>query len=268
MVKNIFSAYTFEDFVTGPSNRSAYAAAVAVAEQPAQIYNPFFLHGQPGLGKSHLLHAIICRVNETRPALRACYISAADFLDELFLSLRKGHGQDFKRRYWANDLLVVDDLHLFAGKLETQQEFLYFLNSLCGLGKQAVLASTETPRALKILGKGLGSCFERGYITEIRLPERATRLGILRKKAEGYNIEVPAEVRDLIAAHLTGDVRELEGALKRITAFAALHGLPVTLQLASKVLADNSDGVPVPVTRKLILDATSDAFRPEPLSAK
>ena len=230
--------YTFEAFVIGASNRFAHAAAQRVAEEPAKAYNPLFIYGASGLGKTHMLHAIGHYVYQNFPNLNVCYVSTETFLNEFIDSIRT-HGQTaFKRRYRAYDVLLVDDIQLLEGKKETQEEFFYTFNSFYEAEKQIVISSDRHPRAIATLEDRLRSRFESGLITDIQPPELETRLAILRKKSEGEKVKVPEDVLELIATHVKDNIRELEGALIRLSAYASIHDVPVTPQLASKVLSD------------------------------
>ncbi len=253
--------YTFEAFVIGASNRFAHAAAQRVAEEPAKAYNPLFIYGASGLGKTHMLHAIGHYVYQNFPGLNVCYVSTETFLNDFIDSIRT-HGQTaFKRRYRAFDVLLVDDIQLLEGKKETQEEFFYTFNSFYEAEKQIVISSDRQPRAIATLEDRLRSRFESGLITDIQPPELETRLAILRKKSEGERARVPEDVLELIATHVKDNIRELEGALIRLSAFASIHRVPVTAQLAQEVLSDViAASAPRQVTAKQILEATAEAF--------
>jgi len=253
--------YTFEAFVIGASNRFAHAAAQRVAEEPAKAYNPLFIYGASGLGKTHILHAIGHYDFQNFPNLNVCYVSTETFLNEFIDSIRT-HGQTaFKRRYRAFDVLLVDDIQLLEGKKETQEEFFYTFNSFYEAEKQIVISSDRHPRSIPTLEDRLRSRFESGLITDIQPPELETRLAILRKKSEGEKAHVPEDVLELIAACVKDNIRELEGALIRLSAFASIHRVPVTKQLAEEVLSDViAASAPRQVTAKEILEATAKAF--------
>jgi chromosomal replication initiator protein len=253
--------YTFEAFVIGESNRFAHAAAQRVAEEPAKAYNPLFIYGASGLGKTHMLHAIGHYVYQNFTNLNVCYVSTETFLNDFIDSIRT-HGQTaFKRRYRAYDILLVDDIQLLEGKRETQEEFFYTFNSFYETEKQIVISSDRHPRAIATLEDRLRSRFESGLITDVQPPELETRLAILRKKAEGERAQVPEDVLELIATHVKDNIRELEGALIRLSAFASIHRVPVTEQLATEVLSDViAASAPRQVTARQILDATAKAF--------
>jgi chromosomal replication initiator protein len=253
--------YTFEAFVIGASNRFAHAAAQRVAEEPAKAYNPLFIYGASGLGKTHMLHAIGHYVHQNFPHLNFCYVSTETFLNE-FIDAIRTHGQSaFKRRYRGYDVLLVDDIQLLEGKKETQEEFFYTFNSFYEAEKQIVISSDRHPRSIATLEDRLRSRFESGLITDIQPPELETRLAILRKKSEGEQVEVPEEVLELIATNVKDNIRELEGALIRVSAFASIHQVPVTIEAAREVLKDLIEAsAPRQVTAEQILEATAKAF--------
>ena len=253
--------YTFEAFVIGASNRFAHAAAQRVAEEPAKAYNPLFIYGASGLGKTHMLHAIGHYVYQNFTNLNVCYVSTETFLNEFIDSIRTRGQTAFKRRYRAYDILLVDDIQLLEGKKETQEEFFYTFNSFYETDKQIVISSDRHPRAIATLEDRLRSRFESGLITDVQPPELETRLAILRKKAEGEKAKVPEDVLELIATYVKDNIRELEGALIRLSAFASIHRVPVTVQLASDVLSDViAASAPRQVTAKQILEATAKAY--------
>jgi chromosomal replication initiator protein len=253
--------YTFDAFVIGASNRFAHAAALRVAETPARSYNPLFIHGDSGLGKTHLLHAIGHYVRENFPTYHVRYVSTETFMNEFVDAIRTNSGLAFKRRYREGDVLLVDDIQFMEGKEGLQEEFFHTFNSLYEAGKQIVLSSDRPPKSIAALEGRLRSRFEMGLITDVQPPELETRLAILRKKAEGDRAQVPNDVLELIATHVKDNIRELEGALIRITAFASLNREKMTRDLAEVVLSDilSSDEVRQ-ITPKVILEATSDAF--------
>jgi chromosomal replication initiator protein len=253
--------YSFEAFITGASNRFAYAAAQRVAEEPAKAYNPLFVYGDSGLGKTHLLHAIGNYVVLQFPQLHVCYVSTETFLNDFIEAIRTKGQTAFKRRYRAYDVLLVDDVQLLENKQETQEEFFYTFNSLYEAEKQVVLSSDRHPRSIATLEDRLRSRFESGLITDVQPPELETRLAILRKKAEGERVPVPDDVLQLIATHVKDNIRELEGALIRLAAFASIHQVPVTLQLAQRVLAEVlAASAPRQVTTKQILEEVAKAY--------
>jgi chromosomal replication initiator protein len=253
--------YSFDAFVIGASNRFAHAAALSVAETPARSYNPLFIYGGAGLGKTHLLHAIGHYVRENYQALRVRYVSTETFLNEFVDAIRTNTTTVFKRRYRECDVLLVDDVQFMENKEGLQEEFFHTFNTLHGSGRQIVISSDRPPRSIATLEDRLRSRFEWGLITDVQPPELETRLAILRKKAEGERTPMPPEVLEYIATHITQNIRELEGALIRISAFASLNREPLTHTLAERVLGDLiSSNEPRPVTPRAILEATSEMF--------
>ena len=253
--------YTFDAFVTGASNRFAHAAALAVAETPARSYNPLFIYGVAGLGKTHLLHGIAHYVQENYPAYSVRYVSTEAFLNDYVEGIRTNSMTAFKRKYREIDVLLVDDIQFMEGKEGLQEEFFHTFNQLHGANRQIVLSSDRPPRAIATLEDRLRSRFEWGLITDIQPPDLETRFAILRKKAEREPTPPPAEVLEFIATHITNNIRELEGALIRVSAFASLNRSPMTAELAAEVLGDIlSDSQPRAITAGVILEATSKMF--------
>jgi chromosomal replication initiator protein len=255
--------YTFEDFVTGTSNRFAHAAALAVAETPARSYNPLFIYGEAGLGKTHLLQAIAHYVWENYPSYVVRYVTTESFLNEYVDTIRTGDWTKFKSRYRDVDVLLLDDIQFIEGREGLQEEFFHTFNHLHQANKQIVLSSDRPPDAFATLEDRLRSRFKWGLTTEINPPDIETRLAILRKKAENERQPVPppADVLEFIATHVTSNIRELEGALIRVTAYASLTKETLTADLAAKVLDDViADSRPRPITPQVILDATSEMF--------
>ncbi|HEX5268767.1 MAG TPA: chromosomal replication initiator protein DnaA [Acidimicrobiales bacterium] len=253
--------YIFDRFVIGSSNRFAHAAALSVAETPAKSYNPLFIHGGAGLGKTHLLHAIGNYVRENFPARHVRYVSTETFMNEFVDAIRTNTTTAFKRRYRQCDVLLVDDIQFMESKEGLQEEFFHTFNTLHEASKQIVITSDRPPKSLATLEDRLRSRFLMGLITDVQPPELETRLAILRKKAMSERTEIPDEVLGFIAVHVKDNIRELEGALIRVSAFASLNREPLTLEVAERVLSDIvSADQPRQITPKLILDATSDAF--------
>jgi chromosomal replication initiator protein len=230
--------YTFEAFVIGASNRFAHAAALSVAETPARSYNPLFIHGDAGLGKTHLLHAIGNYARENYPNLQTTYVSTETFLNEFVDAIKRNQTSEFKMRYRACDILLVDDIQFLEGKEAIQEEFFHTFNTLYGAHKQIVLTSDRPPRALATLEERLRSRFAMGLITDVQPPDLETRSAILRRKAEDAGVAVPAEVIEFIATSITDNIRELEGALTRLGAFSTLSQTGITLPMAEQVLSD------------------------------
>ena len=250
--------YTFDSFVIGASNRFAHAAALSVAERPAASYNPLFIYGGAGLGKTHLLQAIANYVRVTYPTYTIRYVSTETFLNEFVDSIRNSTSAEFKRRYRERDLLLVDDIQFMEGKEGLQEEFFHTFNELYEANRQIVLSSDRPPDAISTLEERLRSRFKMGLITDIQPPDVETRLAILRKKSGG---NVPAEVLEFIATNITNNIRELEGAFIRVSAYASLTREPATVALAEHVLADSlRDNQPRRITTKLILEVTSAKY--------
>uniref|UniRef100_A0AAU2A478 Chromosomal replication initiator protein DnaA n=1 Tax=Streptomyces sp. NBC_00093 TaxID=2975649 RepID=A0AAU2A478_9ACTN len=255
--------YLFDTFVIGASNRFAHAAAVAVAEAPAKAYNPLFIYGESGLGKTHLLHAIGHYARSLYPGTRVRYVSSEEFTNEFINSIRDGKGDSFRKRYREMDILLVDDIQFLADKESTQEEFFHTFNTLHNANKQIVLSSDRPPKQLVTLEDRLRNRFEWGLITDVQPPELETRIAILRKKAVQEQLNAPPEVLEFIASRISRNIRELEGALIRVTAFASLNRQPVDLGLTEIVLKDlipgGEDSTPE-ITAPAIMAATADYF--------
>ncbi len=257
------SRYTFEAFVTGTSNRFAHAAALSVAETPARSYNPLFIYGDAGLGKTHLLQAIANYVAVNYPAYRVRYVSTEQFLNQFVDAMRLGRSRmaEFKEHYRAVDVLLLDDIQFIEGKEQLQEELFHTFESLHQADRQVVLSSDRPPDAISTLEDRLRSRFKMGLTTEINPPELETRLAILRKKAEREPVEPPADVLEFIATHITNNIRELEGALIRVCAYGSLTRQTLSVPLVQEVLDDIlSDTQPRPITPALILERTSEMF--------
>jgi chromosomal replication initiator protein len=253
--------YIFETFVIGSSNRFAHAAAVAVAEAPAKAYNPLFIYGESGLGKTHLLHAIGAYAKELYGNVRVRYVSSEEFTNDFINSIRDDKASAFQRRYRDLDILLVDDIQFLENKERTQEEFFHTFNTLYNANKQIVISSDRAPKQLTTLEDRLRSRFEWGLITDIQPPEIETRIAILRKKAAQDKLNAPDDVLEYIASKISTNIRELEGALIRVTAFASLSRQGVDLGLAEIVLKDlmPTDAAPE-ITGQAIMAQTAAYF--------
>jgi chromosomal replication initiator protein len=253
--------YTFDTFVIGASNRFAHAAAVAVAEAPSRAYNPLFVWGESGLGKTHLLHAVGHYAQRLFPGMRVRYVSTEEFTNDFINSLRDDRKVAFQRRYRDIDILLVDDIQFLEGKEGTQEEFFHTFNTLHNANKQIVVSSDRPPKRLETLEDRLRTRFEWGLITDIQPPELETRIAILRKKAAQDRLAVPGEVLEFIAARIEANIRELEGALIRVTAFASLNQQSVDVGLAEIVLRDLIPDSQAPeITSSTIMGVTAEFF--------
>jgi len=230
------SRYTFEEFVIGNSNRFAHAAAQAVAAAPARAYNPLFLYGGVGLGKTHLMHAIGQRIMAHNPAVNVVYVSSEKFTNEFIIALQNNKSEEFRNKYRMVDVLLIDDIQFLEGKEGTQEEFFHTFNALHESERQVVISSDRAPKEIQTLENRLRSRFEWGLLTDIQPPDLETREAILRKKAESERVPVPDEITSFIAKYIPSNIRELEGALIRVVAYASLTKSPITVDLAAEVL--------------------------------
>ena len=230
--------YTFDTFVIGSSNRFANAAAVAVAEAPAKAYNPLFIYGESGLGKTHLLHAIGHYSRSLYPHVKVRYVNSEEFTNDFINSIRDDKAANFQRRYRDVDVLLIDDIQFLQGKMQTQEEFFHTFNTLHNANKQVVITSDVPPKLLSGFEERMRSRFEWGLLTDVQPPDLETRIAILRKKAIQEKLSVPADVLEFIASRISTNIRELEGALIRVTAFSSLNRQPVDMGLAQIVLKD------------------------------
>ncbi|MDQ6930965.1 MAG: chromosomal replication initiator protein DnaA [Candidatus Eremiobacteraeota bacterium] len=257
---NLNTRYTFEEFVVGNSNRFAHAAAQAVAGAPARAYNPLFLYGGVGLGKTHLMHAIGHRVMQETPSANIVYVSSEKFTNEFIIAIKNNQTLEFRNKYRHVDVLLIDDIQFLEGKEQTQEEFFHTFNSLHESGRQLVISSDRPPKEIQTLENRLRSRFEWGLLTDIQPPDLETREAILRKKAESEKIPVPDEVTSFIAKVIPSNIRELEGALIRVVAFASLTKSAITVDLAAEVLKNAVANAPLRrVTIALIKERVSKA---------
>ncbi|WP_413451695.1 chromosomal replication initiator protein DnaA [Georgenia phoenicis] len=253
--------YTFETFVIGSSNRFAHAAATAVAESPARAYNPLFIYGGSGLGKTHLLHAIGHYARSLDPSVRVRYVNSEEFTNDFINSIRDDKAEAFQRRYREVDVLLIDDIQFLQGKEQTMEEFFHTFNTLHNANKQVVITSDLAPKQLNGFEDRMRSRFEWGLLTDVQPPDLETRIAILRKKANNENLEIDDAVLSYIASRISTNIRELEGALIRVTAFANLNRQPVDESLAVMVLKDFiTDTEGEEITPTLIMGQTADYF--------
>jgi chromosomal replication initiator protein len=253
--------FTFDAFVIGESNSFAHAAARAVAENPGRAYNPLFVYGESGLGKTHLLHAIGNYVRQNFPHRHVRYVTTETFMNEFVDAIRTNTTNTFKRRYRESDVLLIDDIQFIESKEGLQEEFFHTFNDLTSARKQVVITSDRPPKDIPTLEDRLRSRFAAGLLTDVQPPQLETRLAILQRKAGLDPMEIPDDVLELIATHVKDNIRELEGALTRVVAYASLNRQPITQELAESLLADLISGdQPRQITPKAILDATAETF--------
>ena len=252
--------YTFSNFIVGSSNRFAQAAAMAVAEAPAEAYNPLFIYGGVGLGKTHLMQAAGHYIRERRPDLSVYYVSSETFMNELITSIQRGTTLKFRDKYRSKDALLIDDVQFLAGKESTQEEFFHTFNALYLAHKQIVMTSDRPPKQIATLEERLVSRFEAGLVTDIQPPDLETRIAILHEKAELDGISIPNDVIHLIANSVTSNIRELEGSLVRLLAFSSLTGGEITLDLAKEVLSEFLGRPRGTVSVARIQQAVAEAF--------
>ena len=253
--------YSFETFVVGSGNSLAHAAAWAVANNPAKSYNPLFLHGGSGLGKTHLIYAICGRIRQTHPEYRLLYVKGEEFANELILAIRNGTTAEFKEKYRQADLLAVDDIQFIAGKESTQEEFFHTFNSLYECGKQIILTSDRPPKEIKTLEDRLRTRFEWGLLVDIQPPDFETRMAIISRKADSLGLALPEDVAAFIAGKLKDNIRQLEGVVKRLDAHNRLNGAPITMMLAENAIQDiMTEQTPLPVTVDRIIDEVARTY--------
>jgi chromosomal replication initiator protein len=260
--------YSFDSFVVSSCNQFAQAAAAAVAEQPSSAYNPLYIYGGVGLGKTHLMHAIGNRVMRSKMGIRHLYISTETFMNELINSIRFEKTSDFKERYRNVDLLLIDDIQFLAGKERTQEEFFHTFNALYESQKQIVITSDCPPRDIPTLEERLRSRFEWGLIADIQPPDLETKVAILKKKAEAENVQLPEDVSLFIAGRVRSNIRELEGSLIRLVAYASLTGRPIDLVMAQDTLKDLMDDRARIVTMEAIQKVVANHFRIKTIELK
>ena len=251
--------YTFDNFVIGSSNNFAYAAARAVADSPSRAYNPLFMYGGVGLGKTHLMHAIGNQIKETFPSFKIVYVTSETFTYELIQSIQENTNAQFRNKYRNVDVLMIDDVQFIAGKNTTQEEFFNTFNTLHTSGRQIVISSDKPPKEIPALEERLRSRFEGGLITDIQSPDYETRMAILQKKADQENIIIDPRVLSLIATKANANIRQLEGAFTRVVAFSKLLGTPITLSMADSALKDIIEDVQerrvtVPMVQQVVAD--------------
>lgn len=259
--KNTSYEYTFDTFIVGSSNKFAHAACLAVATNPAHAYNPLFLYGNSGLGKTHLLYAIGNEIKKNDPSKVICYINGDDFTNELIESLRLAKMSEFRNKYRQADILLVDDVQFIGGKESTQEEFFHTFNALYNAHKQIVLTSDRPPKEIKTLDDRLRSRFEQDIIADIQPPDIETRIAIIKRKAELVNIDIPNDVCEFIASKIKANIRQLEGTVKKLNAKSHLNNEKITISSAQEVIADilNND-VPPEVTVERIIDEVARTY--------
>ncbi len=257
---SVYAGYTFERFIVGSSNQFAHAAALAVAKQPATLYNPLFLYGGSGLGKTHLLFAIAGYIRKTHPTFRILYIKSEDFMNDLLTALNSGFA-DFYQKYRQVDLLLMDDVQFLANKVRMQEEFFHTFEALYQAGKQIVLTSDRPPKEIATLNDRLRTRFESGLMADIQSPDLETRMAMIQAKAAGMGITIPTRVVTYIAENITNNVRELEGAVKKIAAIHTLMNKPIDMELAQTAIRDIFKEKPgLHPTPEMILQEVADYF--------
>ena len=265
---NLNSRYTFDTFVVGLSNQLAHAASIAVAEQPSKAYNPLFLYGGVGLGKTHLMHAIGHSVKSVYPQTRLAYISSEHFMNELINAIRYDRTPSFREKYRNIDVLLMDDIQFLAGKERTQEEFFHTFNSLYDAQKQIVISSDSPPREIPTLEERLHSRFEWGLLADIQPPDLETKVAILRKKAELHRIPLPDDVAFFVCSNTKSNIRELEGALIRLTAYSSLTGENISLDLAQLALKNLTESSSRIITSELVQRVVARHFSLKPSDFK
>ena len=246
--------FSFENFVVGPSNRFAHGAAIAVANSPGSIYNPLFIYGPPGVGKTHLLYAIANGIRRQKPDAKIIYIKGDEFTNELIAAIQKGSQHEFKNKYRQADLMLVDDIQFIAGKEQTQNEFFHTFNALYESGKQIVLTSDRKPSDMPTLEDRLRTRFEWGLLADIQPPDYETRMAILKNKARSLNLKLDDDVCNYIAINITNNVRQIEGTVKKIMAYRELNNMPLDLGSISRAIEDmfKAEGSSLPTPSLII----------------
>ncbi|MCR5636382.1 MAG: chromosomal replication initiator protein DnaA [Clostridiales bacterium] len=254
--QNIYEEFTFENYIVGPSNKFAHAASMAVAQNPAGAYNPLFIYGSSGLGKTHLMYAIGNEIKKNNPNMRVTYVKGEVFANELIESLWKNKMPEFRQRYRESDVLLVDDVHFIAGKDSTQEEFFHTFNTLYESDKQIVLTSDRPPREIKTLEERIRNRFESGLLADVQAPNIETRIAIIKNKAQSIGLEISDDMCEYIANKLKTNIRQLEGAVKKIGAKCVLSGERMSINLANEAIRDviTDPDMPKPQTVERIID--------------
>ena len=260
-IQNLNPNYTFETFVIGNNNNLAHAASLAVAETPGEVYNPLFIYGGVGLGKTHLMQAIAHLIIKTKPELKVLYVTSETFTNELIDSVKNQKNSEFREKYRNIDVLLIDDIQFIIGKESTQEEFFHTFNALYQDRKQIVISSDRPPKEMETLSERLRTRFEMGLPVDIQIPTYETKMAILNKKAELGGYDIPYEVKDYVATHIKSSIRELEGALTKLSAFAKLSSNPITVEFAEEALKDLiSPDSRREITPELIIDIVAEHF--------
>ena len=260
-IQNLNPNYTFETFVIGNNNNLAHAASLAVAETPGEVYNPLFIYGGVGLGKTHLMQAIAHFIIKTKPELKVLYVTSETFTNELIDSVKNQKNSEFREKYRNIDVLLIDDIQFIIGKESTQEEFFHTFNALYQDRKQIVISSDRPPKEMETLSERLRTRFEMGLPVDIQIPTYETKMAILNKKAELGGYDIPYEVKDYVATHIKSSIRELEGALTKLSAFAKLSSNPITVEFAEEALQDLiSPDSRREITPELIIDIVAEHF--------
>ena len=253
--------FTFDNFVVGPSNRFAHSASIAVSKNPGQVYNPLFIYGPSGVGKTHLLYAIANDIRRQNPEANIVYIKGDEFTNELISAIASGKNVEFRNKYRESDLFLIDDIQFIAGKESTQEEFFHTFNSLYECGKQIILTSDRPPKEIKTLEDRLRTRFEWGLLVDVQPPDFETRMAIISRKADSLRLDLPEDVAAFIAGKLKDNVRQLEGVVKRLDAHANLTGAPITMLLAENAIQDiMTEQTPLPVTVDRIIDEVARTY--------